>query len=250
MNNKKGLLVLLIAMVVLIGGASFLYEKLGEQVERPGLVVQEGAGTLTGTGNSQAGASGGQDGNATADENTGLRNENGSGTSTNAGNASGSNATPDGNTSGSSATPDDTTLTLAPDFTVYDAEGNPFKLSEFRGKPVILNFWASWCGPCKSEMPDFQELYEEYGGEIHFLMVNMTDGYQETVESASKFVADAGYTFPVYYDTASEAAYTYNVYSIPTTFFIDGEGYGIAYGSGAMNKEIIMTGINMIQSEK
>ena len=227
MNNKKGLLVLLIAMVVLIGGASFLYEKLGEQVERPGLVVQEGAGSLTGTGNSQAGASGGQDGNA-----------------------SGSNATPDGNTSGSSATPDDTTLTLAPDFTVYDAEGNPFKLSEFRGKPVILNFWASWCGPCKSEMPDFQELYEEYGGEIHFLMVNMTDGYQETVESASKFIADAGYTFPVYYDTASEAAYTYNVYSIPTTFFIDGEGYGIAYGSGAMNKEIIMTGINMIRSEK
>ena len=78
---------------------------------------------------------------------------------------------------------------LAPDFTVYDLEGNPHKLSDFRGKPVILNFWATWCGYCKMEMPDFNEKYQEYGEDVHFLMVNVTDGNQETMETASAFVA-------------------------------------------------------------
>ena len=64
-------------------------------------------------------------------------------------------------------------LTKAFDFTVYDEEGNAVKLSDFEGKPVVLNFWASWCGPCKSEMPDFEEAYGEYGEEIQFLMVNI-----------------------------------------------------------------------------
>ena len=63
----------------------------------------------------------------------------------------------------------------APDFTVVDIDGNEHKLSEFEGKPVVLNFWASWCGPCKSEMPDFDEAYKKYKDEIHFLMVNLTD---------------------------------------------------------------------------
>ena len=77
---------------------------------------------------------------------------------------------------------------LAPDFTVYDKDGNPVQLSDFRGKPVVLNFWASWCGPCKSEMPDFDKKAAEMAGDVTFLMVNLTDGYQETVESASAFV--------------------------------------------------------------
>ena len=64
-------------------------------------------------------------------------------------------------------------IPLAPDFTVEDTDGNKYKLSDFRGKPVIVNFWASWCGPCKMEMPDFEELYKQYGEEINFLMVNM-----------------------------------------------------------------------------
>jgi thiol-disulfide isomerase/thioredoxin len=115
----------------------------------------------------------------------------------------------------------------APDFTVYDLEGNEVHLSDYLGKPVILNFWASWCGPCQMEMPDFQETYLERGEDIHFLMVNMTDGSQETRESASSFIAGTGYTFPVYYDTDYEAAIAYSVYSLPTTYFIDAEGYVI-----------------------
>ena len=134
----------------------------------------------------------------------------------------------------------------APDFTVYDLEGNAVHLSDFIGKPVVLNFWASWCGPCKMEMPDFQETYLELGEEIIFLMVNMTDGSRETVEKASGFIAEQEYTFPVFYDTESNAAATYGVYSLPTTFFIDANGYAIAQATGAINMDTLEKGIAMI----
>ena len=140
-------------------------------------------------------------------------------------------------------------LTKAFDFTVYDEEGKAVKLSDFEGKPVVLNFWASWCGPCKSEMPDFEEAYGEYGEEIQFLMVNMTDGYHETIESAKKLITDSGYTFPVYYDTDLEAAKAYSVYSIPVTYFIDKDGYMTAYAQGALDKATLQKGIDLIDSE-
>jgi hypothetical protein len=96
------------------------------------------------------------------------------------------------------------------------------------------------------EMPDFQEKYLELGEEIQFLMVNLTDGYQETVEKASGFVDGQGYTFPVYYDTAQEAAMVYGVYSIPTTYFIDAQGGLVAQAQGAIDGETLLRGIGMI----
>lgn len=135
---------------------------------------------------------------------------------------------------------------LAPDFTVYDLNGNPVKLSDYRGKPVVLNFWSSRCGPCQMEMPDFQEAYEDLGEEIHFIMVNVTDGSWDTVDSASAFIAENNYTFPVFYDTDISAASAYGVSSLPTTYFIDAEGNGVAYGMGAMDLETLMSGIDMI----
>ena len=134
----------------------------------------------------------------------------------------------------------------APDFTVYDSEGNPYKLSDFRGKPVILNFWASWCGPCKSEMPDIEKAYQTYGDQIHFLLVDLTDGYQETVESAAAYIAEEGFTFPVYYDTAIEGAMAYGVSGIPVTYFIDAEGNLVAYYQSAMSESILQQGIDML----
>jgi len=133
----------------------------------------------------------------------------------------------------------------APDFTVKDMDGNEISLSDMVGKPVVVNFWASWCGPCKSEMPDFEEKFGEYGDEIVFMMVNMTNG-QETVKTAKAFVEEAGYTFPVYFDTRQSAAIAYGVNSIPATYFIDEEGQLIAYGLGALSGDIIQRGIDML----
>jgi thiol-disulfide isomerase/thioredoxin len=148
----------------------------------------------------------------------------------------------------STTAPTDTTepLLLAPDFVVYDENGNEVHLYDYIGKPIVLNFWASWCGPCKMEMPDFNERYLQLGDEIHFLMINMTDGARETISTASAFIAEQGYQFPVFYDTTGSAAMTYGAYSLPTTFFIDAQGHAIAQAVGAIDADTLQQGIDMI----
>ena len=135
---------------------------------------------------------------------------------------------------------------LAPDFTVYDLDGNAHKLSDFQGKPVLLNFWASWCGPCQMEMPDFQDYYEKFGEQVHFVIVNLTDGQQETVESASAFIEEKGYTFPVYYDTDIDAAAKYGVSAVPVSYFINAEGRFVAWAQGAMDADMLQQAMDML----
>lgn len=124
----------------------------------------------------------------------------------------------------------------APDFTVVDEQGNEVRLSDYLGTPVVLNFWASWCGPCKSEMPAFDEAYRQYGDQVQFLMVNLTDGSYETVETASALIGQEGYSFPVFFDTAMEAANAYQVTSIPMTCVIDERGELLSTHVGAMSQ--------------
>ena len=138
------------------------------------------------------------------------------------------------------------TPAMAPDFTVYDADGEPVRLSDFRGTPVVINFWASWCGPCQSEMPAFDAAAAEYEGQVRFLMINLTDGSQETQATAQAFLDEQGYAFPVYFDLDLEAASAYGVYGIPVTYFVDAEGRAVAQARSAISAEVLEKGIGMI----
>ena len=124
----------------------------------------------------------------------------------------------------------------APDFDVYDGDANKLSLSDFRGRPVILNFWATWCPPCKAEMPHFENAFKEYGGEIEFMMVNLTDGSRDTVDGVKEFIREQGYTFPVYYDTTYSASVAYGVSSIPATVFINADGTVFTAATGALSE--------------
>ena len=136
-------------------------------------------------------------------------------------------------------TPADTTPeqnpNQTPDFTVQDWEGNMVKLSDFFGKPIVLNFWASWCPPCKAELPDFDDACKKYDGEVVFLMVNMTDNQIETVEVAKDFIKTYGYDFPLYFDVDYEAAMVYGIRSIPQTYFINAEGETVTMATGMIS---------------
>ncbi len=111
---------------------------------------------------------------------------------------------------------------------------------------MVINFWASWCPPCKQEMPYFETVCREFGGDIQFMMIDMVDWQRETKARGEAFIAASGYTFPVFYDTAQEAAYTYGISAIPSTLFIDAEGYIIAGVQGAINEETLRLGIRYI----
>ncbi|MFZ2538098.1 MAG: redoxin domain-containing protein, partial [Oscillospiraceae bacterium] len=124
----------------------------------------------------------------------------------------------------------------SPDFTVLDSDGNSVKLSDLFGKPIVLNFWASWCPPCKSEMPEFDKVYGEVGKDITFVMVDLVDGQRETKEKGQEYVTDKGFSFPVYFDTEQAGAYAYEISSIPTTLFIDKDGYIVTGVQGPIDK--------------
>ena len=136
---------------------------------------------------------------------------------------------------------------IAPDFSMTDSDGNTVKLSDMKGKPIVLNFWASWCSPCKIEMPDFEKAYKEFGDEIQFIMLNLTDGMRETKDIGAKYVREQGYTFPVFFDNKQEGASAYAVRSIPITLFIDKDGYIIAETQGTIDENTLRKGIDLIK---
>jgi len=135
---------------------------------------------------------------------------------------------------------------LAPDFAFLDRQGNTVKLSDFRGKPVVLNMWASWCPPCVGEMPDFEQAYLDYGSDINFIMLNSTDGQRETIEIATQFVNEQGFTFPLYFDAMEEGFIAYNANSIPRTFFIDADGNLLGSQVGSMSASKLRNNIEQM----
>lgn len=145
---------------------------------------------------------------------------------------------------------DNAATTPAPDFTMTTSEGKTLHLSDFKGRPVLLNFWASWCGPCASEMPAIQAAYEQYGDQIQFVAVNMTGMGGETETSALSLIQQNNYTFPVYFDVDSSAAVAFGVTSIPQTYLIDAEGNIIGGLRGAMSESVLDEGIQMLLSHQ
>ena len=132
-------------------------------------------------------------------------------------------------------------------FVVTDNSGKEINMTDMKGKPVVVNFWASSTPSSKEELDVFEKMYKECGDEIAFMMVNMTDGKADTLDSAKKFIKDNKFTFPVYFDTTMEAATTYNVSGLPASFFIDAEGNFITYAQGAIDYETLGRGIEMIK---
>lgn len=137
---------------------------------------------------------------------------------------------------------------LAPDFTLTDQYGNTHTLSDYKGKAVIVNFWTTWCGYCKQEMPDLQELYEQYGensGDVVVLGIanpsneeypHNADESQEVVE---QFLQDNGYTFPVLMDTTGQVLATYGVQGFPVTLFVTRDSELYTYVPGMVDKETL-----------
>ena len=131
----------------------------------------------------------------------------------------------------------------APDFTLTDQYGEPHTLSDYQGQTVFLNFWATWCGPCKMEMPDIQALYEawdENAGDLVVLGVAGPGiGREGSAEDIAAFLEENGYTYPVVMDDTGTLFYQYGISAYPTTFMIDPEGNVFGYVQGAVSREIM-----------
>lgn len=109
---------------------------------------------------------------------------------------------------------------VAPEFSATLADGSTFTFAEKKGKVILLNFWATWCGPCVGEMPAFQDLYEEYGEQVEILAVNC----MEEVETVNRFIEETGYQFPIAYDVEGKICMAYPSSGIPYTLVIGTDG--------------------------
>ncbi len=143
---------------------------------------------------------------------------------------------------------EEVSVVMAPDFTLMDQFGNTHTLSEYKGKVVFLNFWATWCGPCRSEMPEIQKLYEEYGVNNEDVVIlgvanPKTDTFsaskEGTVEEITAFLNDNGYSYPTVMDMTGEIFAQYGIRAYPTTFMIDANGNVYGYVSGALSEDLM-----------
>lgn len=140
-----------------------------------------------------------------------------------------------------------TVIKEAKDFTVYDEDGNKVKLSDFKNKkPVVINIWASWCGPCQEEMPYFEEAIKKYGDEVEILMINLTDGKRETKDKALKFLKDNNLEMNILFDEDLNASNTYNIKGIPRTIFVNVDAEITYDREGLIDKDLLFKNIEKL----
>ena len=129
----------------------------------------------------------------------------------------------------------------AADFTLVDQYGETRSLNDYKGKVIFLNFWATWCPPCRAEMPDIQAIYEKYkdSDTVAILGVALPDqGGEGSVEEIAAFLAENGYTYPVVMDDGA-LTYYYQISAYPTTFMIQADGTVFGYVTGAISQEVM-----------
>lgn len=123
----------------------------------------------------------------------------------------------------------------AADFTVSNTGGRDVKLSSYFGKPIVVNVWATWCGPCTNELPHFQKLYNETGSDVIFMFVSIDDYFS----TAKNYFSNNGYNMPLYHDSSASLRNTYSVTSIPVTLFINSKGELVRRQVGAMTESML-----------
>ncbi len=141
------------------------------------------------------------------------------------------------------------------DFTLTDQYGNSHTLSDYKGKTVFLNFWATWCPPCRAEMPDIQKIYDSYqdNGDDSLVILGIAgpgQGRETTQEGIADFLEENGYTYPVLMDLTGEQFLNYGAYALPTTFMIDKDGNVFGYVSGQLNEEMMLSIIEQTMEGK
>lgn len=126
---------------------------------------------------------------------------------------------------------------IAPDFELQTLEGETVKLSDYRGEKVMLNFWATWCPPCRAEMPDMQKFHENT--DVVILAVDLLET-ENDIDSVTNFIEELGLTFRILLDEDSSVANTYNIQPIPTTYMIDSAGIINTVSFGALNYDLMI----------
>lgn len=202
------------------------------------LLILMGLMTISGLMSGLTGSLSGS-GSTTAATESAVTTENGSsGTTTDNSASDSSSDSSSGSSSGSSSS---RTLSAAPDFTLTDQNGVTHTLSDYKGKTVFLNFWATWCPPCRQEMPDIQQLYLDNGsntGDLIILGVAAPNvGREGSVEDIQAFLSKSGYTYPVLMDTGGTLYSPYSISAFPTTFMIDKDGNIFGYVTGGLTRE-------------
>lgn len=126
---------------------------------------------------------------------------------------------------------------MAPEIELTTLDGEAVKLSDYRGSKVFVNFWATWCPPCRAEMPDMQEFYD--AEDVQILAVNLTST-EKSADDVQKFVDELGVTFPILMDEEGEVEQMYAVNAYPTSYLIDSDGVIRKVALGAMNYETMV----------
>lgn len=134
--------------------------------------------------------------------------------------------------------------------TVYTAEDVPFLLTEIAdGKPLVINFWATWCPYCIQEMDDYQEIYNEYADRVAFAFIDCVDGQRETVADGAAWIAENGYTFPVYFDTDFDAVRDFGAANLPTTVIVSADGEILANKPGVIDPDRMRASLDSLLAE-